>query len=108
MEKEYTINKGIGRPVEFKGLKAQYLIIFVCGLLGNFFLVVILYLTGLAQWLCITVGVITTSVLVWLTFYLNRKYGQFGLMKLWTNKQHPRFVIHRKAIFRLFTKNHSK
>ena len=22
---EYPINKGIGRPVEFKGLKAQYL-----------------------------------------------------------------------------------
>ncbi|MDC2611022.1 DUF4133 domain-containing protein, partial [Bacteroides ovatus] len=27
---EYPINKGIGRPVEFKGLKAQYLFIF-CG-----------------------------------------------------------------------------
>ena len=25
---EYPINKGIGRPVEFKGLKAQYLFIF--------------------------------------------------------------------------------
>ena len=24
---EYPINKGIGRPVEFKGLKAQYLFI---------------------------------------------------------------------------------
>ncbi|WP_177802220.1 DUF4133 domain-containing protein, partial [Bacteroides acidifaciens] len=22
---EYPVNKGIGRPVEFKGLKAQYL-----------------------------------------------------------------------------------
>ncbi len=31
---EYPINKGIGRPVEFKGLKAQYLFIFceVCWL----------------------------------------------------------------------------
>ena len=28
---EYPINKGIGRPVEFKGLKAQYLFIFAGG-----------------------------------------------------------------------------
>ena len=31
----YNINKGIGRTVEFKGLKAQYLFIFAGGLLGN-------------------------------------------------------------------------
>ena len=30
---EYPINKGIGRPVEFKGLKAQYLFI-VCAVIG--------------------------------------------------------------------------
>ena len=29
---EYTINKGIGKSVEFKGLKAQYLFIFAGGL----------------------------------------------------------------------------
>ena len=32
---EYPINKGIGRPVEFKGLKAQYLFIFCGGLLAS-------------------------------------------------------------------------
>ncbi len=31
---EYPVNKGIGRPVEFKGLKAQYLFIFCGGLLA--------------------------------------------------------------------------
>ena len=31
---KYNINKGIGRTVEFKGLKAQYLFIFAGGLLG--------------------------------------------------------------------------
>ena len=41
---EYPINKGIGRPVEFKGLKAQYLFIFCGGLLALFILFVILYM----------------------------------------------------------------
>ena len=43
---EYPINKGIGRPVEFKGLKAQYLFIFCGGLLALFVLFVILYMVG--------------------------------------------------------------
>ncbi len=30
----YNINKGIGRTVEFRGLKAQYLFIFAGGLLA--------------------------------------------------------------------------
>ena len=41
---EYSINKGIGKNVEFKGLQAQYLIIFAVGLLGIFFLFAMLYL----------------------------------------------------------------
>ena len=44
---EYPVNKGIGRPVEFKGLKAQYLFIFCGGLLALFVLFVILYMVGI-------------------------------------------------------------
>ena len=33
---EYGINKGIGKSVEFRGLKAQYLFIFAGGLLAVF------------------------------------------------------------------------
>ena len=50
---EYPINKGIGRPVEFKGLKAQYLFLFAGGLLAAFILFIILYMAGADQWLCI-------------------------------------------------------
>ena len=33
---EYQVNKGVGRQVEFQGLTAQYLVLFVAGLLGVF------------------------------------------------------------------------
>ena len=69
---EYPINKGIGRPVEFKGLKAQYLFIFCGGLLALFVLFVILYMVGIDQWICIGFGAASSSVLVWQTFALNR------------------------------------
>ena len=43
---EYPINKGVGRQVEFKGLRAQYLFLFAGGLLAVFILVVVLYMGG--------------------------------------------------------------
>ena len=75
---EYPINKGIGRSVEFKGLKAQYLFIFVGGLLALFVLFVILYMVGTDQWICIGIGAAGASVLVWQTFALNARYGEHG------------------------------
>ena len=75
---EYPINKGIGRSPEFKGLKSQYLFIFAGGLLALFVLFVIMYMAGIDQWVCIGFGVICASVLVWVTFRLNAKYGEWG------------------------------
>lgn len=101
---EYNINKGIGKSVEFQGLKSQYLFIFAAGLLAVFVVFVILYMAGVSQWVCIGFGVIAASVLVWLTFRLNARYGEFGLMKLMARKQHPRYLINRKVPRSLFQK----
>ena len=98
---EYAINKGIGRSVEYKGLKAQYLFIFAGGLLALFVVFVIMYIAGISQWICIGFGVTAASALVWLTFHLNAKYGEHGLMKLSAVKYHPRYIINRLRIKRL-------
>ena len=96
------INKGIGRNVEFKGLESQYLFIFCGGLLAVFVVFVILYMAGVNQWVCIGFGVAAATLLVWLTFRLDARYGTHGLMKAAARKRHPRFIISRKAIPRLF------
>lgn len=101
---DYPVNKGIGRSVEFKGLKAQYLFIFVGGLLALFVLFVILYMIGIDQWICIGFGVVSASVLVWQTFALNARYGEHGLMKLDATKNHPRYLLNRRRISRLIKK----
>ena len=98
----YPINKGIGRSVEFQGLKSQYLFIFAGGLLALFVLFVILYMAGVNQWICIGFGGTSTSILVWQTFSLNRKYGEYGLMKRSALHSHPRYLINRRRIPRLF------
>ena len=96
----YNINKGIGRTVEFKGLKAQYLFIFVGGLLGTLIFVMIMYMAGVNSYICLLLGTGGTSLIIWQTFLLNRKYGEHGLMKLGAIKRHPRYIICRKPVHR--------
>jgi len=99
---EYKVNKGIGKSVEFKGLKSQYLFIFAGGLLAVFIVFIIMYMAGIGQWICIGFGVVAASALAWLTFKLNAKYGEYGLMKLMAKRQHPYYLINRKEPRRLF------
>ena len=87
---DLEINKGIGRNVEFKGLESQYLFIFCGGLLA----------------VCIGFGVAAATLLVWLTFRLNARYGTHGLMKAAARRRHPRYVVNRLKIPRLFTFKH--
>ena len=100
---EYTINKGIGRPAEFRGLIALYLFIFVGGLLAVFVVTVVIYMIGVPQMICVGFGALSGSVLVWSTFHLNGKYGQHGLMKVQATKNHPQYISNRRRIQRLFT-----
>lgn len=96
--KTYEINKGIGRTVEFKGLKAQYLFIFAGGLLAIFIVVIILYMIGVSQVLCLVLGVLGATILVWQTFTMNRKYGEYGLMKRRSVRKHPRYLTCRRSV----------
>ena len=98
---EWEINKGVGRTVEFKGLKAQYLFLFAGGLLAVFFLVVILYLCGVSQIACPVIGIVGATLVVWQTFAMNRKYGQYGLMKKGAVRMHPRYLLNRRTVYHL-------
>lgn len=96
----YNINKGIGRTVEFKGLKAQYLFIFTGGLLGVLILTMILYMANVNSYICLFIGTGGASLIVWQTFSLNGKYGEHGLMKFGAKNRHPKYIICRKAVHR--------
>lgn len=100
---EYEINRGVGREVEFRGLTARYLFLFAGGLLGTFLLIVVLYLAGTAQSICLGVGIVTAAAVVAGTFRLDRKYGRWGLMKLAAARRRPRRIRHRKRIVRILS-----
>ena len=109
---DYRINKGAGRPIEFKGLKSQYLFFFAGGLVSVFLAVVVLYMAGVSQLVCLSFGLsfgaVSGSLAVWLTFRMNARYGEHGLMKMLAEKRHPRYLSARRRIFRALTKKKRK
>jgi len=86
----FEINKGVGRTVEFKGLKAQYLFLFAGGLLAVFILVVILYLCGVSQITCLVIGVVGASLVVWQTFTMNRTAVRSATLSVTFNQKKRR------------------
>lgn len=101
---EYPINKGAGKGVEFKGLTTMYLFVLAGGLAAVLLAVIVLYLAGISQRVCISFGLAAGLLLSGLVFRLNAKYGEHGLMKRLAEKRHPRYLIHRRRLFRLLTK----
>lgn len=101
---EFTVNKGINKPVEFKGLKSQYLFIFAGGLLAIVIIFMVMYMSGVPQIACFGFAAITAPLLIWQTFSLNRDYGTYGLMKLQAVKRFPRRMINRRRVQKLLAR----
>lgn len=102
-EKEisYTINKGINRPLEFRGLKGQYIFILAIGLASLLIGFSVMYITGVPLYVCVTVVFMLGFGLFGVVYRLNAKYGQYGLMKAKAARRVPSVIYsrNRKRIF---------
>ncbi|MBS1977846.1 MAG: DUF4133 domain-containing protein [Bacteroidetes bacterium] len=77
----YKINKGINKPIEFKGLKAQYIAYLAIGLIGLLVLFAILYIAGVNMFFCLALVVTLGSIHFMTVYRMSDKYGQYGLLK---------------------------
>jgi hypothetical protein len=85
----YSINKGINKPIEFKGLKAQYIWWLGGGLLALLIIFAVLYLLGMNTFLCLAIVLFSGTALFMHTYKLSHKYGQFGMMKAIAKRNIP-------------------
>ncbi len=88
----YAINKGINRPIEFKGLKAQYIWYLGGGLLALLSLFAILYICGVHTFVCLAIIVGSATALFIHVYKLSRKYGEHGMMKTLAKRSIPLVV----------------
>lgn len=92
MNSVYRINKGINKPIEFKGLKAQYIWWLGGGIIGLMILFAILYIMGVNSFVC--VGLILTggAFLFMQVYRLSNKYGAHGMMKKIARRSVPDLI----------------
>ena len=92
MTSVYTINKGVNRPIEFKGLKAQYIWWLGAGLLVLLIVFTILYISGVHSFICLLIVMVSGTALCMHVYKLSRKYGQYGMMKALARRSIPKVV----------------
>ncbi len=85
----YDINKGVNRSIEFKGVKAQYIIYLAVGLVGLLLLFAILYICGLKLYYCLAIIAAAGVSLVITIQRFSRNYGEHGLTKKAARRKLP-------------------
>jgi len=88
----YQINKGINKPIEFRGLKAQYIWYLGAGLLALLILFAILYICGLNTFICLGIIIISGTGLFFHIYKLSHKYGEHGMMKSLAKRSIPQVI----------------
>ena len=88
----YQINKGINKPIEFKGLKAQYIWYLGGGLVALLILFAIIYIIGVNVFICLALIVSLSTALFMYAYKRSRTYGEFGLMKKVARKAVPKVI----------------
>ena len=88
----YQINKGINKPIEFKGLKAQYIWYLAGGLVGLLMVFAVLYILGINPFLCVGIILIAGATLVFKVYAMSNKYGEYGMMKKLAQRAVPHAI----------------
>lgn len=97
MSSVYQINKGINKPIEFKGLKAQYIWYLGGGVVILLILFAVLYICGVNPFVCLGVIGISGTGLFMYVYKLSRTYGEHGVMKKMARKGVPDVVKNYSA-----------
>ena len=95
----YKVNKGINKPIEFRGLKAQYIWWLGGGLVILLILFAILYVIGVNTFFCVGLILILGTGLFMQVYTLSKKYGEHGMMKDIAKRAVPKIKSYSRKVF---------
>ena len=81
MSSVYVINKGVNRPIVFRGLKGSYIWWLGIGLAVLMLGFTFLYIIGIPMIVCVILVFMSGGILFRWVYHSNRMYGEHGLMK---------------------------
>ncbi|HXD77595.1 MAG TPA: DUF4133 domain-containing protein [Puia sp.] len=79
---DYPIHRAIGRPLQFRGLQGQYILIAAAGLIADLFFFILLYCCHVLTWICVPLTLAAGAGILTACIACSRKYGVHGLQKL--------------------------
>lgn len=96
----YQVNRGVGRSVEFFGLRAQYVMYLV---LLVFFIIIFSFILSifLNAVLALFIGVIAFLLALWSCYFLNNNYGVNGLTQKLASKSVVRHISVTKRVYQI-------
>lgn len=97
---QYQINKGVDKPIEFKGLKGQYVYFMMGGVLGTAFLTMFLSILDLPMIIVIPFAIIGFLGSIFFSYRYNNKYGRWGLDWFRIGRKQPKFIVRSTGNFR--------
>lgn len=97
----YHINKGVSRPIVFKGLKAQYIAYLAVGLVLLLISFAVLYICGVSLYIILPLILGLGTALFFTVTRLSHRFGQHGLMKFFAKRGMPTYMQFQSR--RLFT-----
>lgn len=88
----YHLHRGINRPLEFKGLKAQYIWYLGGGVLALLLGFTLLYACGVNAFLCVGITLGGGLGMTLRIYRLSNTYGRYGLMKKRARRRVPAVI----------------
>ncbi|WP_448635218.1 DUF4133 domain-containing protein [Pedobacter panaciterrae] len=92
MSSVYQINKGVGKPIEFKGLQGQYIAYLAVGLVVLLLTFTALYLLGTPLIVLLPLILALGGGLFFCVFSLSKRFGVYGLGKFLAARNLPEYV----------------
>lgn len=92
MNSIYMINKGVNKPVAFRGLQSQYIWYLGIGIVLLLLLFALLYIVGVALPVCVIVVGAGGVLLFYYVYSFNNRYGMHGWMKRMARTATPKFI----------------
>ena len=77
----YLINKGVNKPILFRGLQSQYILYAGGILVGDLVLFALLHVAGLNPWIDLPLAFALGAAGILTVYHLSHQYGVHGLLK---------------------------
>ena len=97
----YQVNKGLNKPIVFKGLMGQYIAWLAAGLVVLLIFFAVSYVLGMNVYLLLPLVILMGTLLFWGVGKLSKRFGVHGMEKYFASRGLPRAICFRSR--RLFT-----